>query len=96
MIISNISIADLKGYCNVTIPDDDSLFTSILTACKAYIKGYTGLSDEEMDLHEDLSIALYVLASELYDNRAFTIEATRVNPNMVVTSILGMYATNYL
>lgn len=94
MKMSEVSIVDLKNYANVTHTEDDKLFSAILIACKGYIKAYTGLSDETIDLHEDLTIALYVLASEMYDNRAYTVENDSLNP--FIKNILHIHAINHL
>jgi N12 class adenine-specific DNA methylase len=94
MKISELNISHLKNYANVYHVEDDVLFDNILIACKSYIKGYTGLSDESLDLHEDLTVALMVLANELYDNRAYNIESSKAN--LVIQSILNMYSINLL
>lgn len=94
MKISDITIEDLKKYANVFHDEDDDLFDSILTSCKSYIKGYTGLDDVQMDDREELSIAIYVLSNELYDNRMFTVDKNKVN--FVVNSILSMHSFNLI
>jgi hypothetical protein len=94
MEISLVTIQDLKDYAHVYHFEDDILFMSILGACKSYIKGYTGLSVEQMDEKEELTIALFVLSNELYDNRTFTVENTKVNT--VIKSILDMHSVNLL
>lgn len=94
MKISEITIEELKSYANVFHSEDDNLFKSILAASKAYIKNYTGLTTEQMDLREDLTIALYVLSNELYDNRSFTVQNDKVNT--VIKSILDMHSVNLL
>jgi uncharacterized phage protein (predicted DNA packaging) len=94
MKISDVTLLDLKNYAHVYHDEDDILFTSILAAGKAYIKGQTGLSDNQMDTHEDLPIVLMVLSNELYDNRTFTVENDKVNT--VIKSILDMHSINLL
>jgi uncharacterized phage protein (predicted DNA packaging) len=94
MKISEVTITDLKEYANVDHALDDNLFQSILVATKAYIKGYTGLSVEQMDAKEDLTIALMILANEMYDNRAYTVENDKANK--VVNTILDMHSINLL
>lgn len=94
MKISEVTIQDLKEYAHVYHDQDDRLFESILSSSKAYIKSYTGLSDEEMDTKEDLVAVLLTLSNELYDNRAFTVENDKVNA--VVKSILNMHSVNLL
>lgn len=94
MKISEVTTQELKDYAHVYHDLDNILFTSILAACKSYIKGYTGLTTEKMDEKEDLTIALYVLSNELYDNRTFTVENDKVNT--VIKSILDMHSVNLL
>lgn len=94
MKISDVSTDELKEYAHVYHFEDDMLFESILAACKAYIKNYTGLTLEQMDTKEDLTMALYVLSNELYDNRTFTVENDKVNK--VIKSILDMHSVNLL
>lgn len=94
MKISEITIQDLKNYAHVYHTEDDALFETILVACKAFIRAYTGLSPEMMDLKEDLSIALYVIANEMYDNRVFIVE--KDNVNAVIRAILDAHSINLL
>lgn len=94
MKISEVTTQELKAYANVFHDEDNDLFTSILSACKSYIKGYTGLTPEQIDQKEDLTIALYVLSNELYDNRTFTVQNDKVN--VVIKSILDMHSINLL
>ena len=70
MKISELTIEELKVYCGAE-DDEDKVFEIILDTCKAYIRGQTGLTDEEMDDHEDLTMAAMILASDFYDNRSY-------------------------
>lgn len=94
MKISEISLGHIKDYLHVYHDEDDTLITAILTASKAFVRNYTGLSTEQLDISEDLSIAVFVLASELYDNRVYTVENDKVNP--VIQSLLNMHSVNLL
>lgn len=94
MKISEITIADLKNYLHVYHDQDNGLLTAILIASKSFVKNYTGLLPESMDLHEELSMAVFVLASELYDNRIYTVENDSVNP--VIKAMLDMHSVNLL
>ena len=94
MKISEVTVGDIKNYVLVTHNEDDTLFQSILTASKQYIQGYTGLSAETMDLKEDLTMALFVISTELYDNRAFSVESDKINP--FIRSVLQMHSINLL
>lgn len=94
MKISKVTIQELKEYAHVYHDEDDTLFTSILPACKSYIRNYTGLTDDQMDTKEDMTMALFVLSNELYDNRTFTVQDNKVNT--VIKSILDMHSVNLL
>jgi N12 class adenine-specific DNA methylase len=94
MKISEVTIENLKNYAHVYHAEDDVLFATILVACKSFIRNYTGLSPEQVDLHEDLTIALYVLASDMYDNRQYVVEASHINP--VIQSIMDSHSINLL
>jgi uncharacterized phage protein (predicted DNA packaging) len=94
MKISEVTEQHLKDYANVFHNEDDSLFKNILAAGKAYIKGYTGLDDTKLDSKEDMTMVLFVLSNELYDNRTFTVENDKVNT--VIKSILDMHSVNLL
>lgn len=94
MKISEVSITDLKEYANVDHSLDDVLFQIILQATKSYIKNYTGLTLEQMDDKEDLTIALMILSNEMYDNRVYAVENDKVNK--IVNSILDMHSVNLL
>lgn len=94
MKISEVEVQTIKDYLNVFHEEDDSLIENIISASKAFVSSYTGLSAELMDLKEDLTMAIFVLSSELYDNRAFTVDKTNVNP--VISAILDMHSVNLL
>jgi hypothetical protein len=103
MKVSNVTIDDLKQYANVYHDEDDIMFDTILTACKQFIITYTGLPlvddpsnniTDSVDDHEDLTIALMVLSNEMYDNRAFVVDNTKLN--FVIKQILDSHSVNYL
>ncbi len=94
MKISEVTIETLKEYANVEHNYDDKIFTNILIAAKSYIKSYTGLSDEQVDKKEDLTIALMVLCNEMYDNRVFSVQDNKANT--VIANILDMHSVNLL
>lgn len=95
MRISEIEVIDIKNYLNILHDEDDSLIQSILRGCKAYIKSYTGLSADAMDKYEELSLTLFVLAAEMYDNRSMTVDKlSKVNP--LVETMLNIHSVNLL
>jgi uncharacterized phage protein (predicted DNA packaging) len=94
MKVSEVTEQHIKNYARIDYNDDDTLIEAILTASKSYIATYTGLSDEELDTHEDITIALKVLCVEMLENRQYTVQNDKVNK--VVTSILDIHSVNYL
>jgi uncharacterized phage protein (predicted DNA packaging) len=95
MKVSEIKVEDVKNYLNIYHDDDNQLIESILRGTKSYAKNYTGLSTESMDLYEELSIAIFVLSAEMYDNRTMTVDRlSKVNP--LVESMLNLHSINLL
>jgi uncharacterized phage protein (predicted DNA packaging) len=94
MKISEITKTEIKNYLHVYHDEDDKLIEAILVAAKGFVKNYTGLATEAMDSHEDLSMAVFILAAELYDNRVYIVDKNNVNP--VIQTILNMYSINLL
>lgn len=96
MKISEVTRQNLKEYAREYNDDieTNNMFDLILAAGKSYIKSYTGLSDEQLDTKEDITIVLFILSNEMYDNRVLTVENDKVNP--VVKSILEMHSINLL
>lgn len=92
MKVSEITVGFIGEYLRV---DGETVtITALKSAAISYIKGYTGLTDEELDDHEDISIAVLVLCSDMYDNRQMTVQNDKENPT--VKQILSMYSKNYL
>lgn len=94
MKINEVTLSAVKDYCRVDGNESDTILTAILQAAKSYIKSYTGLTDEEINDKEDLTIALLVLCSDMFDNRQVTVQ--NANENKVVSTILSMHSVNYL
>lgn len=90
-----IDLDELKEFLNIFDNSDDILIKSLVNAGKQYIKDYTGLTEEEMlEKKESLKIALFLIVSDLYDNRGQ--ESLQNKRNTMLTSILDMYCKNYL
>lgn len=93
--ISELTTQDLADYIRLDATETDTaLLTTILQACKDYVKGYTGHTIEELDEFKDVTIAVMVLAQDMYDNRAYYVDSANVNK--VVDAILGLHSTNLL
>lgn len=98
MKVSEITLSDISRQIRedkTYLTEDDREYLAILqkTAVE-YVKSYTGLDNVAIDTHEDITIAVLVLISDMYDNRQMYVDKTNVN--RVVDTILGMYSINLL
>jgi len=96
--VSEITASDVISYIreeqdNLTEQEIQDIDNYLVTA-KKFIKSYTGLSEEEIDNHEDFYIVTMVLCQDMYDNRSLYVDKS--NLNKVVDTILGMHSINLL
>ena len=97
MKFTEAKIENIKQYCRVEHDDENSLFQIILMGAKSHIRTYTGLEDEKLDELSDVTIALFVIASEMYENRIGTNTGNKNNKfNELLDRILGSHSINLL
>ena len=89
MKASELTSADVIAFLRLDGIEPELPPELLLTAARAYVRGYTRLSDNEIDEHEDITIAILALCSDMYDNRQMHVESDKVN--RVVSSILDMH-----
>lgn len=95
MKVSEITTNDIVEYLRLEENEYSELeIANLLNVSKKFIKSYTGLTDEELDLHEDFYIVVMVLCQDMYDNRSYYVDKN--NLNKVVDTILGMHSVNLL
>ena len=96
MKVSDITVNDIVDYCRIEEPSEDDLrfISQAMEAAKAYIRSYTGLDNDRIDLHEDFIIVVYILVQDMYDNRSLYNEGKALNNT--VETILGMHSVNLL
>lgn len=77
------------------IPEEDryTLFNCI-NAAKNYVMSYTGLTLEELDKHEDITIAFIGVVNDFYTNNRPDTAQIAVNP--MSKNILNMHSKNLL
>lgn len=92
--VSEITTADLADYLRLDDDGEITMLANLLAVAKSFIQGYTGLTVEQMDEHEDFVIVVFVLVQDMYDNR--TLYVDNANLNRVVETILGMHRVNLL
>ena len=97
MKVSEVTATELMEYARVDdITDTETVktFELILLSIKSFVKGYTGLTDADMDTKDDLTILLLVLSNEMYENRIYSVQNDKVNK--VIYSILNIHSRNLL
>lgn len=94
--ISEVTSTDLAEYLRVgeVTESEEGFLNTIIGAATAYMRKYTGLTSKQLDESSDLVIALFVLAQDMYDNRALYVDSANVN--LAVQSILDMHSVNLL
>jgi hypothetical protein len=95
MKVSEITVQNIADYLKLNSGDYTTAeINAYLAAAKAFIRSYTGLTDAEIDTHDEFMIVVYVLIQDMYDNRAMYVEKS--NLNHVVQTILGMHCVNFI
>lgn len=94
MRISQLNVDSVLKFLKLSGDEGDISPLALLAAAKSYVKSYTGLTEDEMDRHEDLAIAALILCADFYENRMTTVDSSNVNKT--VDTILSMYRKNLL
>lgn len=72
LVFSTIDYTNVKSYLKIeddfTLDDNDIKIAT--KSAKSYVKNYTQLSESELDLYEELIIAVFKIASDFYHNRS--------------------------
>lgn len=91
-LTQGVILNHLREYEDNLEEKDGQLLDAMKKAAIEFCKAQTGLSEKELDEHEDITIAVLTLISDMWDNRSMTIQ--RNNVNIVVDAILGMHRMN--
>lgn len=97
MKVSEVTNIDLAEYVRLDDASDLELneLERMRSGAVAFIKSYTGLTDEEVDEHEDITQVLFILVADMFDNRNYQMDnKSVVNPS--AKSILNMHSVNLL
>lgn len=95
MKVSEITLETILNHIREgdDLEDEDMiLLDTMKKASIEFCKSQTGLMLKELDEHEDVTIAVLTLISDMWDNRSMTIQKSNIN--IVVDAILGMHRTN--
>lgn len=91
---SQLTVQIVKKYLGRTSDNEDELIEISMSSAKAFILGYTGLNDEQLDEYEDITIAYLCLTESMYVDREMIVDSTNLNPT--VKQILDMHCVNLL
>ncbi len=98
MVASDITVKNLADYLKLdysSLAEEEILeLAAFLKAAETFIVDYTGLTLSQIDEHESLTVAIYVLVQDMYDNRTYYVDKN--NLNRVVSMILDMHSINLL
>ena len=97
MKVSDVPNIDLAKYVRLDDASDLELneLERMRSGAVAFIKSYTGLTDEEVDEHEDITQVLFILVADMFDNRNYQMDSKSV-VNPAVKSILNLHSVNLL
>lgn len=97
MKLSELDLPLVKEYLRQDGEEDDRLIEAIIEASKSYICNYTGQSQEQLEEHEDITIAVLILVAEYYDNRTINVnDRLNLRVNTMLESLLGRHSINLL
>lgn len=94
--VSEITYEDVASYIRLSevSQEDQNTLTNLINISIAYIMGYTGLTNEQLDQHQDFIIVVLILCQDMWDNRTLYVDNS--NLNNVVESILSLHSVNLL
>lgn len=96
MKVSEIDTDTIKDYCGISDDDSDHIIAVLKGAAMAFIREYTGMTNEEIDEAEDMEYAYMVLINDMFTNREYNSaqarKSTMLNP--CVKTILEMHCKN--
>ena len=83
----------LPQYCRIDCNDcsEEQIVRAMFAGAIAFVSGQTGLTEEDMDQHEDLTIAVFMLVADMYDTRAYTLEGSNITINPAAAAIINQY-----
>ena len=93
MKVKEIETENVAQYLRLDEYDEEEM-TALIDSAKAFIRSYTGLTDDEINTHDDFYIVVMILCQDMYDNRCMYVDKS--NLNKVVETILGMHCVNLL
>ena len=97
MKISEVDTKALAEYLRLDDPEEieNKELGRMKQSAVAMMTAYTGLDESELDEHEDITQALFVLVADMFDNRNLQMEG-KLTMNPAVRTILNLHSINLL
>lgn len=95
MKLSETGLAQIKDFCGISDNDSDTVLQTCIDGAKSFILSQTGLTAEEGDNYEDLTVALQVLTYESFYSRAYTSDSYSTE-NPLVKQIIEQHRRNLM
>ena len=93
MTIDSVSVDTVKEFGIIDHDDDDEIIEKlIMPAATTRVLNYTGMSEEEILLRDDIALAFVALCVFMYENRSFGIQTDK--ENRVIADILDGHRQN--
>lgn len=84
----------LYGKVDSDASDLDLLDILFIPAAKEYMMQHTGMTEQQMDVHPDVTVAVCALCVQMYDNRSVVIDTDKLN--QVAVDIINRYSVNLI
>lgn len=96
MKISGLTIDVLKAHSGISDLSGGAavLLEMYKTAAISFILGYTGISADELDNYEDITVACCCIVDDMFNNRSATVTRDTLNPT--ARQILDMHCKVFL
>lgn len=97
MKVSEVTVVELSNFLRLDEPNEieTAELERMRLSAISQIKAYTGLTAEQIDEHEDITQAFFVVVADMFDNRNYQLEKN-AGQNKMVETILNMHSVNLL
>lgn len=96
MKLSELTAEIVAAHCGISdsSTETEQLLEMYKAAAVAFVLGYTGISADELDNFEDITVACCCIIDDMYNNRSMTVSCDKLNPT--ARQILDMHCRNLL